>query len=336
MIRTMEVRQALILMYRTYLLLLTVGTILAKETRVSLDAGVNSTDSNCSTVLTLESGDETTVTSSGRAHNGYCGVSFYSVDDERYTCNSLCITVKNSRMITCDAKLKFTAVHFSKDKKDDVREFDCRHPLKDVWCMTAKFLRLELIESYRYAYLWDRGLYGFQLDVSPQCEVAVEDSNYLKAMEDKSSKAKTEGIVVACCLASVFLIVLGIMYCYYKQKPISGPPTDVHMISKGSFAGFRAKLNLGRFTHNSSKNQNTEPQLSAFRPKHSPQTAVHCEEKTHSIEDRNESPFLTPPEGTAEETDAIEEAANEETVTIELEEVPLCDTNEKNQNAISN
>lgn len=106
----------------------------------------------------------------------------------------------------------------------------------------------------------------------------------------------------------------------------------------GSFAGFRAKLNLGRFTHHSSKNQNAEPQLQGFRSKHSPTTAIHCEDKPHSIEDRNESPFLTPPEGTgetAEEIAAAEEAANEQTVTIELEEVPLCDKNEKNQIVIS-
>lgn len=87
---------------------------------VNLDAGDDGKNEECGRVLNLMAGNETTLTASGKVPFGDCKVAFRAISNSKYKCNQLCVTLRNKKMMTCDVKILFTAIYFSK-QPDEIR-----------------------------------------------------------------------------------------------------------------------------------------------------------------------------------------------------------------------
>jgi len=74
-----------------------------------------SADNGCGTVVALNPGDDIRIKSTGRAPNGYCGITVNTPSTiNNYTCDALCVTFKTASISVCNAKLKFSGHQFGK------------------------------------------------------------------------------------------------------------------------------------------------------------------------------------------------------------------------------
>ena len=51
-------------------------------------------------------------------------------------------------------------------------------------------------------------------------------SNFNKKRDDRMKQIKIEGVVAGVCLAAIFLVLLIVMYIYYKSKPTDNVPEE--------------------------------------------------------------------------------------------------------------
>ncbi|CAC5398812.1 unnamed protein product [Mytilus coruscus] len=211
----------------------------------------NSTDNECNKILTIHPDEEIILTSSGRAPKAFCTALVYALGKGNKKCHGMCMSVTSQFIDLCDAKVQFTGMDFGHED-DPLRELSCFHKLPTEWCFQTNTMTVEIVETHFYAFQMKKLSYNFSVKVSPVCDdspfgkdiQAREDAR--KASEAGArSMARIHGILVGVCLAIVFLIVLLITWCYYKNKPfrrdIHNYPT-AHVRKGPTFAGFKAKM----------------------------------------------------------------------------------------------
>ncbi|XP_045165271.2 uncharacterized protein LOC123529122 [Mercenaria mercenaria] len=223
----------------------------------------------CGKVVVLDPSHEVRLLSKGLAPNGYCGVSVFTPrEKDGYTCDAICFKYKKASISTCEVKVKLIGHKFRK-AGDLVEEYNCHQTDKDAQCWNVGSLRLEVIETYNYAYVSQKPLYEFDIDVSARCtkDKVIGQSEAYYASKSGSEKDEhqtyVEGIAVGISLACVFLIVLFIAWCYTKHQAVSsGPssssdrssrPSSSNTHKKGNIIStFRKKLHIRRKSAQSS------------------------------------------------------------------------------------
>lgn len=184
--------------------------------------------SECAKVVVLGPSHEVRLLSTGLAPNGYCGVSVFTPrEKDGYTCDAICVTYKRAYIHTCEVKVKFIGHKFRK-AGDLVKEYNCHDQDKGAFCWDVGSVRVEVVESYNYAYVSQKPLYEFDLDVSARCtkdSVRKQHAEYYTSKKDSDEMERqtyVEGITVGISLACVFLIVLFIAWCYTKHQAVTG------------------------------------------------------------------------------------------------------------------
>ncbi|KAL4227098.1 hypothetical protein ACF0H5_015072 [Mactra antiquata] len=192
----------------------------------------NATDNDCGDVYVLGPSREVRLQSDGLAPQGYCGVSVFMPSEVlEYQCDAICVTYKTVSISTCEIKVKFVG-HMFRKGGDIVREYNCHQQSRESFCWNVGSLRVEVIESYNYAYVAQKPLYEFDIDVSARCtkdSVISAKSQYhaiKQKLEDDERQTYVEGIAVGISLACVFLIVLFVAWCYTKHQAVAGGPSS--------------------------------------------------------------------------------------------------------------
>ncbi|XP_061186360.1 uncharacterized protein LOC133194413 [Saccostrea echinata] len=232
------------------LCLLFVPVVTLNKTIIHLDT---SEDRNCGGIYNISSENEISLVASGRLHGGTCAVTFRTDNHSSLKCGKICIKMTISQLQTCDMKMLFVPVVFDKSKVENPKSFDCRSPFPDAWCPSADVLYVLLTESNRYPRTTENH-YKFEIDVTPQCVTKRDKTKEREAKisytyhEKKSVREKwiyIEGVIVSICLASIFLVALVVLYCYYKAQKENGPSrSDVPKSSskKPILSNVRSKL----------------------------------------------------------------------------------------------
>ncbi|XP_062616107.1 uncharacterized protein LOC134277815, partial [Saccostrea cucullata] len=203
--------------------LLFVPVVTLNKTIIHLDT---SEDRNCGGIYNISSENEISLVASGRLQGGTCAVTFRMDNHESLKCGKICIKMTISLLQTCDMKMFFVPVVFDKSKVEAPKSYDCRSPFPDVWCPSADVLYVLVTESNRYPWT-TKNHYNFEIDVTPQCVIKTDNTKEREAKisykynEKKSAREKwiyVEGVIVSICLASIFLVALIVLYCYYKAQ----------------------------------------------------------------------------------------------------------------------
>ncbi|KAH3816637.1 uncharacterized protein LOC127831827 [Dreissena polymorpha] len=223
-------------------------------------------NNKCGSVLKLGLGQDIRFKSKGLAPDGYCGLTVFSPDAiDNHTCDALCVTFKTATISVCDVKLKFVGHRFASG--DYIRELTCHDQNKNSFCWEVSSVRVEVSESYTYAYVQKRPLYDFDVDVSARCSRhKKQDHAAIYAQQqielDRADKSYVHGIAVGVSLSCLFLIILFVAWCYTKHQAVSSstsrsiaPPRKSNTTAestsgvqkKGSIiTTFRKKLNIKR------------------------------------------------------------------------------------------
>lgn len=185
-------------------------------------------DNSCGTVTVLDPAQEVRLKAKGLSPGGYCGVTIFTPKEVgKYACDAICVTFKTASISTCEVKVKFVGHKFRSDG-DMVREFNCHQQNKEPFCWDVESMRVEVVESYNYAYVNQKPLYELDLDVHSRCtkdSIKKDYAAHLAARQKNESNEKQtyiEGIAVGLSLACVFLVVLFIAWCYTKNQAVSG------------------------------------------------------------------------------------------------------------------
>ncbi|XP_060077922.1 uncharacterized protein LOC132557452 [Ylistrum balloti] len=193
---------------------------------VLMDTGAASTQ--CGAVE-LGFSQEARLSSSGKAPEGYYSVLISAVGDAPANCSyrHLCVDVVHSHMEFCFAKVHISGKHF--EKTDSVAELGCGKKVPEGWCTNAQFLEVTVLEKPSYA---ETSGYSFNITVSSKCknndadhEEVVDDFVPID-LEEAINQTRIIGVIVACCLASVFLVTLALTYFWYKNKRDPGLRQD--------------------------------------------------------------------------------------------------------------
>lgn len=203
---------------------------------VCADISVNLTpsegESRCGETISINPGNETTVFASGKVPNGHCSIYFRATKDEKYSCEQFCVTIRSIKFDVCYVKVKFTAVNFEKNA-DITKSSDCWSSFENVWCPATTKLQMDVLERDHYHYHFDRNEgYNIAVDIHPVCKqvqptlLKTVASNLSLKTEERQKQIKIEGIVVGVCLAAIFLVVLFVMYLYYKSKATNNIPEE--------------------------------------------------------------------------------------------------------------
>ncbi|KAL3851994.1 hypothetical protein ACJMK2_015683 [Sinanodonta woodiana] len=314
--------------------------VLAENIVVDMDLG-----DSCGEVYHMNSTRQIRITSKGRAHRGYCGVTLYAPHEVNSMCTGICVTFISSKMATCDVKVKFTAVVFSKDTEDHVMVYDCRHPDRGPWCWSSDSVRVEVIESFKYSQRWVSHLYSLDIVAKAQCDTGKPDkSNSRNELEENDRRILIEGLVVSVSLALIFLVILLVFWCYYKHQPVrSGLHSGPLFIKAPSFSGFRSKLNLSGCRRNQPSSSKSAKET--YKKTESPKqmTKQKSSESIHSAKHDVEAPVASKPLASSTEftskpqasnTEVIVSATNEEDMQFETK--PLIVEDLVNENAGEN
>ncbi|KAK3589498.1 hypothetical protein CHS0354_030623, partial [Potamilus streckersoni] len=311
--------------------------VLAENVLVDMDSG-----EFCGEVYHMNSTRNIRVTSKGRAHRGYCGVTLYAPHEESSKCTGTCVTFISSKMSTCDVKVKFTAVVFSKDKEDHTMVYDCRHSDRGPWCWSSDSVRVEVIESYKYSKLWVSHLYSLDIVARAHCDAGKpEGSNNRNELEEHDRRILIEGLVVSVSLALIFLVILLVFWCYYKHQPVrSGLHSGPLFIKAPSFSGFRSKLNLSGCRRNQPSSSKAPKEM--YKKTESPKQIKKqkSSESINSVKHDTEVPFATKPLAPSTEYTSKPPASNNEVIVsttneedVQFETKPLIVEELTNENA---
>ncbi|XP_061197557.1 uncharacterized protein LOC133205710 isoform X2 [Saccostrea echinata] len=195
----------------------------------------NSAGNECGKSTKLTSGSQIRLSTNGKTEDGYCGFLIHRISDPNTKCPfpGMCARIDNSKMTSCQSKVAFTGKYFDKTP-DSTQELSCYiKPKGAQFCTQAPAMRIEVTETPDYA-MKEAHDYGFNITVYSQCfdnrEAViveyVEDDYKAPDLEAAWRKNYILGIVVACCLCSIFLILLIILKFYYRNKPYAGIKED--------------------------------------------------------------------------------------------------------------
>ncbi|XP_033744893.1 uncharacterized protein LOC117330591 isoform X1 [Pecten maximus] len=302
------------------LLVLQVALVSAIE--VNLDAAQNSGGQDvCSGVIYLSKDNSSQVVATERVSHGYCDVTYRALSDAKNHCNRLCFTPKSD---TCAKHIDLTIVVFSLENKNNVKIYGCQDFPGKKWCMTTTSMKVAVLEHTRSVATKPADqIYKFSADVKADC-TQIKDifsKEWVTSNETKRYRAKVEGIVVGCCLALIFLVVLCVMVFYYKSKPNQNPLDDNTVkVKVSAFTGIRETLKVGKRKRKPSKRNSRPPSRQPSLMSNRSGISASYEAARRMSEPRTE---LTPPEmmlvpnGT-EVTDSTS------TLPVESETKPLC------------
>ncbi|XP_071140568.1 uncharacterized protein [Mytilus edulis] len=248
----------------------------------------NSTDNECGKMFTIHPDEEIILTTSGRAPKGFCTAVVYALGKDGKNCHGMCMSVTSQFIDLCDAKVQFKGMDFGRED-DPYRELSCFHKLPTEWCFQTNTMSVEIVETHFYAFNMDKLSYNFNVKVSPVCDDSPfgkdiqARENARKASEaDARTRARIHGILVGVCLAIVFLIVLLITWCYYKNKPlirrdIHNYPT-AHVRKGPTFAGFKAKMTFHKAQSPDEGASETKPKKEKKRKQSKDEASLENEE----------------------------------------------------------
>lgn len=188
-------------------------------------------NTSCGDTFTVDAGKEYIVKSNGEDANISCTYKFKG--DIRDNCMGLCYALQPESYFE-NTKANLQVVIGGLTSK-----FSNRYVTMAPWCSTEMDLSLTLTVADDYAFdpknQQNTG-YGFSLAIYNRCgdkgmgksltfEEAIQNlENYHHAEEfdDKVHMNLVQGILVGVLLASVFLVLLLITWCYYKHSPNRG------------------------------------------------------------------------------------------------------------------
>lgn len=217
-----------------FILIAVIIPIIASQgiNKVSLDG---SGGNECGQSTKLSSGSQIQLTTNGKTETGICGFLVNRIDNINTKCPypGICARIDDSRMGSCQAKVAFTGKYFDKTP-DSTQELSCyMKPKGAKFCTQAPALRVEVTENPDYVAKAERE-YGFNITVYTQCfdnkekliVEYVEDEYQPPDLESAWRKNYIMGIVVAACICCVFLVIVVVMKCYYRNKPYAGIKED--------------------------------------------------------------------------------------------------------------
>ncbi|XP_033764148.1 uncharacterized protein LOC117345232 [Pecten maximus] len=183
-----------------------------------MDTGAASTQCG---ELELGFSQEAHLSSSGKAPKGYYSVLISAVGEKPADCGyrQLCVDVVDSRMEFCFAKVHVSGKHF--EKRDAVAELGCGKKIPEGWCTSAQYLEVSVLEKPSYT---ETDGYGFNITVSSKCSTTDADQqeiidDYVPIdLEEAINQARIIGVIVAVCLACIFLVTLLLTYLWYRNK----------------------------------------------------------------------------------------------------------------------
>ncbi|XP_048752032.2 uncharacterized protein LOC125663740 isoform X2 [Ostrea edulis] len=189
----------------------------------------------CGKSTKLASGSQIHLTTNGKTESGYCGFLINRIEDPNTKCvyPGMCARIDESKMSSCQSKVAFTGKYFDKTP-DSTQELSCySKPVGAKFCTQAPAMRVEVVEKPDYA-MKDVYEYGFNITVYTECFSSrekviveyVEDDYKSPDIESALKRNYILGIIVAACLCCVFLTIVIIMKCYYKNKPYKGIKDD--------------------------------------------------------------------------------------------------------------
>ncbi|XP_022343600.2 uncharacterized protein LOC111136785 isoform X2 [Crassostrea virginica] len=199
---------------------------------VSLD---DSPSNECGKSAKLGSGSQIILTTNGKTETGICGFLINRIEKTDTKCPypGICARIDGSRMGSCKSKVAFTGKYFDKTP-DSTQELSCyMKPAGAKFCTQAPALRVEVTESPDYI-VKQEGEYAFNITVYTQCfdnkekliVEYVEDDFQGPDLESAWRTNYILGIIVAACFCCVFLILLIVLKCYYRNKPYAGIKED--------------------------------------------------------------------------------------------------------------
>lgn len=169
---------------------------------------------------------EAHLSSSGKTPQGsYYSLLISAVGDLPANCTyrKLCVDVTHSRMDFCFAKVHISGKHF--EREDITAEMGCGKKIPEDWCTSAEYLEVTVLEKSNYA---ETDGYAFNITVSSKCsksdgdEQEINDDYVPIDLEEAIHQARIIGVIVAVCLACMFLITLLLTYLWYKNKKDTG------------------------------------------------------------------------------------------------------------------
>lgn len=239
----------------TVLLISAVVGVIQGQAVYSFD---DSADNYCGKTIKIHPDERIILKSSGRTSGGFCTGLIYALKKEEKNCHGMCMSVTSQSIDICLAKIQFKGMAFGKDD-DPFKELSCFNRLPREWCFDTNSMIIEIAESHFYNEEMTKRSYNFSVEVNPICDESPFGKD-IKARQDAKkeredgarSRNRVEGILVGVCLAIMFLIILLITWCYYKNKPfrrdLHNYPTP-HVHKGPSFAGFKAKITFNKGSH---------------------------------------------------------------------------------------
>lgn len=234
----------------------------------------------CGTNTVLTSGDSANLKANGPSPNKNCSATAH-VDEK-----CIGLTVRLEKLdLPCNVTVTLSGLWFNLrgDRKEVFRcnsqpaateEIMFRGSTKESTSLTVKVTEPAVDQTYSFL-------------INIKCENASdypvieheEQKNQHEKFEKQVNRNRAEGIAVGVSLACIFLIVLLLTYCYYKNRPYRGSRHDYSStkVKKGKgFSGFKAKFSLNRHKDgDSSPEKPKEEYRKVESPTHKEKGASH-------------------------------------------------------------
>lgn len=208
--------------------------VYATATKLQIDR-----NSSCSETFTVGTGNEYIIQGMGDPAVSDCS---YDIRGQmRYNCYGLCYNLVSGSFF------KVSAVTLTVKTNGEAKVFSYGETPMMPWCSTDMDMTVTFEATSAYVYDPKNPGYDFSLAVYNKCgqlddgisisfEEAIknlENYHHGEKFDDNVRKNMVHGILVGCCLALVFLIILLITYCYYKHSPNRGRSRSVGMPKLG-------------------------------------------------------------------------------------------------------
>ncbi|CAC5398813.1 unnamed protein product [Mytilus coruscus] len=200
---------------------------------IIVNLSATSGDDKCGRTIEINPGNGSSVLAAGKVPNGHCTLYFRATENKDYVCKKFCVTFRKKSFNVCDVKVKIAAVDFD-NTGDLTKTYDCWHwnAFDNTWCPVTNKLQMDVLESDPYHYdIRLNNSYEFSVDITPVCAKVKNQAkkavtNFNSKRDERMKQIKTEGIIVGVCLACIFLVLLVVMYMYYKSKPTDNTPEE--------------------------------------------------------------------------------------------------------------
>lgn len=222
-------------------------------------------NTSCGDKLSVDAGKEYIIKGMGESPGVDCPFSF--TGQMRGNCFGLCYNMERGSFFR-DVKANLQV-----KTKNHSKIFTSNDVLLEPWCSDDMTMSVTLKIANNYVFDPKNPGFDFSLAVYNKCgqhdsEKSISFEEAIKNLEnyhhgeefhDKVRMNMVQGILVGCCLACVFLILLLVTYCYYKHSPNRGRSRSVGMPK----IGFSKKMDVKK---DSKKNAGAEPEAYKYTP----------------------------------------------------------------------